>query len=89
MTQKDLIEKLVEQDYCRTKTGATAMINYIFSTITTSLSNGNEVSIPGFGKFTSETQAERSGSMNGKEWKSKAKQVPKFKASKTLKDTVA
>ena len=57
--------------------------------ITSALASGSEISLPGFGKFSTATQAARSGTMSGKAWKSEAKQVPKFKASSTLKDAVA
>ena len=64
-------------------------IQTIFNEITNQLKAGSEVSIPGFGKFVSATQASKSGVIAGKSWTSEAKQVPKFKASKTLKDALA
>ena len=64
-------------------------IQTIFQGIATELVSGSEVSIPGFGKFVSATQAAKSGVMAGKAWTSEAKQVPKFKAAKALKDALA
>ncbi len=89
MTKQQLIDELVEQGYSETKAKAKSTIDFIFMQITDSLASGSEVSLPGFGKFSTATQAAKSGVMAGKAWTSEAKQVPKFKAASTLKDAVA
>ncbi len=89
MTKQQLADDLVEQGYCNTKSGAKSTIDFIFMQITDALASGSEVSLPGFGKFSTATQAAKSGVMAGKAWTSEAKQVPKFKAGTALKNAVA
>ncbi len=88
MSIKDLTEKTAAE-FDIPKSVARETIDFIFDTITKSLTTNTEVTIPGFGKFSTATQAAKSGVMAGKAWTSAAKQVPKFKAATALKDTVA
>lgn len=57
----------------------------------TELSNGNEVTLPGIGKFTTDLRAARIGRnpKTGEQIAIAEKRVPKFGASKVLKDAVA
>ena len=95
MNMTELSECLVENEVCETKSRARSTIGFIFDQISKELQTGSEVTIPGFGKFSTATQAGRSGAMKNKgtgeeiSWTSEAKQVPKFKAGKALKDLVA
>ncbi len=88
MSIKILTEK-VSEDIGLSQKDAKYFIEKIFANITTQLKSGSEISIPGFGKFCTVTQAAKSGVMANKSWTSPEKQVPKFKAAKALKDTLA
>jgi DNA-binding protein HU-beta len=56
----------------------------------TELSTGNDVTLPGIGKLTVETRSARTGRnpKTGAEIAIAEKRVPKFSASKALKDAV-
>ncbi len=88
MTKQELIDRLVKQELSQSKVQAKDTIDFIFAQIADSLSSGSEVSLPGFGRFYTATQAAKSGTMHGKAWTSEAKQIPKFKASTVLKSAV-
>ena len=90
MTKQDLINSLVQEGLSQTKAEAKATINFIFNSITQTSVSGSEVSLQGFGKFSTATQAGRNGTApDGTAWTSKTKQIPKFKASTVLKNAVA
>jgi len=89
MSIKELTEK-VSEEFDIPKSEARETIDFVFDSITETLESGSEVTIPGFGKFSTATQKGREGTApDGTKWKSETKQVPKFKAATALKDTVA
>ncbi len=73
-----------------TKADAERAVEAIIDMITTTLQQGNEVSIAGLGIFEAKTRAGRTGRnpRTGATIQIKAMRVPKFRASKTLKDSV-
>jgi DNA-binding protein HU-beta len=58
--------------------------------VTEAMKNGDKISIVGFGSFETTQRAARTGRnpQTGKEIQIAAATVPKFKAGKTLKDSV-
>ncbi len=89
MTKAEFVDKLAEKGKM-TKKQATEAIDLIFNTMADGLVAGEEISIPGFGKFSVATRKARTG-LNPQ---TKAKinipetKVPKFKSAKALKDSV-
>ena len=89
MTKAELVDKLAEKGNT-TKKHASEAIELIFSTLSDVLVAGEEISIPGFGKFSVVTRKARTG-LNPQ---NKAKinipetNVPKFTSAKALKDSV-
>ena len=89
MSKKDLIDAIARNaELSKEKAGAAvdAMVSYIEST----LSKGEEVSIPPLGKFKVSKRAARTGRnpSTGEEIKIPASNVPKFQPSKTLRDSI-
>jgi nucleoid DNA-binding protein len=89
MNKADLVDKIADKCGC-TKADAERMMETLIDTITGSLKGGNEVAIAGLGKFTAKMRAAREGRnpRTGEAVKIPAMRVPKFSASKTLKDAV-
>ncbi|MBR3349830.1 MAG: HU family DNA-binding protein [Solobacterium sp.] len=89
ITKKTLADDLAKK-YGMTKKDANAAVGDIFDTITDALKKGGEVSINGFGKFVVVKTKARMGlnPATGEKIKVKASRSPRFKASKTLKDTI-
>ena len=85
----DLVEK-VAATISITKADAERAVEAIIDTIATHLKKGEEVSIAGLGIFEAKTRAGRTGRnpRTGETIQIKAMRVPKFRASKTLKDAV-
>ena len=89
MTKAEFVNKLAEKGKI-TKKLATEAIELVFSTIGEALVNGDEVAVPGFGKFSINTRKARSG-LNPR---TKAKlnipetKAPKFSAAKALKESI-
>lgn len=85
----DLIEKVAATIGC-TKADAERAVEAIIDSITASLKAGDEVSIAGLGIFVAKTRAGRTGRnpRTGATIQIKAMKVPKFRASKTLKDAI-
>lgn len=85
----DLVEK-VAATIGSTKADAERAVEAIIAMITSSLQSGQEVSIAGLGIFEAKTRAGRTGRnpRTGETIQIKAMRVPKFRASKTLKDAV-
>jgi DNA-binding protein HU-beta len=89
MKKQDLIEALVKKTSL-SKKQAGEYLNTVFDEIVKSLSQGEEVILPGFGKFIVVQRKERPG-FNPKTREKitiLAAKVPKFKAGKALKDLV-
>jgi DNA-binding protein HU-beta len=87
MSKKDLIEAVaVKTDMTRDK--ATVAVDAIIAHIEDSMKKGEEVRIPGFGTFKVAQRAARKARnpQTGVEMDVKAARVPKFQASKTLKE---
>ena len=89
MTKAELVDKLAEKGEI-TKKLASDTIDLVFSSISDVLVAGEEISIPGFGKFSVVTRKERTGlnPQTKKKIKIPAKKVPKFAGAKAMKDSV-
>ena len=85
----DLVEK-VAAVIGSTKADAERAVETVISTITDCLKKGEEVSVAGLGIFEAKTRAARTGRnpRTGATIQIKSMRVPKFRASKTLKDAV-
>lgn len=80
----------VQEAIGSTKADAERAVEAVIMSITTHLKKGDEVSIAGLGIFEAKTRAGRTGRnpRTGETIQIKAMKVPKFRASKTLKDAV-
>ena len=89
MNKISLVE-LVHEELGGTKVQAERVVEKIFSTIVEAVSKKEEVSITGFGIFSSKERAARKGRnpATGETIQIKATCVPKFRASKSFKDAV-
>ena len=89
MTKAELVDKLAEKGNTAKKHASEA-IELIFSTLSDVLVAGEEISIPGFGKFSVVTRKARTGlnPQTKKKIKIPAKKAPKFTGAKALKDSV-
>jgi len=72
------------------KKEAVSAVDTVFDTIVKALSTGDDVTIPGFGKFRVARRAARMGRnpMTGESIQIKASVKPKFRAGKVLKEAV-
>jgi DNA-binding protein HU-beta len=89
MNKKQLIEQMVEHtDSPRSE--AEKHLEAFTATISEALKAGEEVQIPGFGKFYVRDQKAREGRnpQSGEKMKIPASKVPAFKAGKSLKDSI-
>jgi DNA-binding protein HU-beta len=85
----DLVDK-VHGVVGGTKADAERAVETIIAAITDYLKRGEEVSVAGLGIFEAKTRAGRTGRnpRTGATIQIKAMKVPKFRASKTLKDAI-
>lgn len=85
----DLVDRVHETIGC-TKADAERAVEAIIASITDCLKRGEEVSVAGLGIFEAKTRAGRMGRnpRTGATIQIKAMKVPKFRASKTLKDAI-
>lgn len=85
----DLAER-VQAAIGSTKADAERAVEAIIDGITDYLKKGEEVSVAGLGIFQAKTRAGRTGRnpRTGATIQIKAMRVPKFRASKTLKDAI-
>jgi DNA-binding protein HU-beta len=85
----DLVEKVAATIGC-TKADGERAVEAVIDMITNKLKGGEEVSIAGLGIFEAKTRAGRMGRnpRTGASIQIKAMRVPKFRASKTLKDAL-
>ncbi len=85
----DLIDRVHQTIGC-TKADAERAVEAVIAMITESLKEGKEVSVAGLGIFEAKTRAGRTGRnpRTGETIQIKSMRVPKFRASKTLKDAV-
>jgi DNA-binding protein HU-beta len=89
MSKAELVEKIAEQAKL-TKVDAERALNAVVSVITTSLKQGEDVALVGFGTFAVGDRAERQGRnpKSGEAITIAAKKVVKFKPGKALKDEI-
>ncbi|HET8581338.1 MAG TPA: HU family DNA-binding protein [Candidatus Paceibacterota bacterium] len=89
MNKMDLIDRVAET-LGSTKADADRAVQTVIDSITSSLKSGEEVSIAGLGIFEAKMRAARTGRnpRTGESISVPAMRVPKFRASKTLKDAV-
>ena len=87
---KQAIVEMIHGKLGGTKVQAEEIVDSIFDTITATMKKGGEVSIAGFGIFSVKGRAARMARnpKTGEQVKVAAKKVPKFRASKALKDAV-
>lgn len=85
----DLVEK-VASTIGSTKADAERAVEAIIDTITDCLKRGEEVSVAGLGIFEAKMRAGRTGRnpRTGQTIQIASMRVPKFRASKTLKDAL-
>ncbi len=85
----NLVEKIAATIGC-TKADAERAIEAVIDEITTLLKKGEEISVAGLGIFEAKTRAGRTGRnpRTGATIQIKSMRVPKFRASKTLKDAL-
>jgi DNA-binding protein HU-beta len=89
MNKKQLIEQMVEHTDSP-KSEADKHLEAFTTTISEALKAGEEVQIPGFGKFYVRDQKAREGRnpQSGEKMKIPASKVPAFKTGKSLKDSI-
>ena len=89
MTKAEFVDKLAEKGKI-TKKQASEAVELIFSTLSDVLVAGEEISIPGFGKFSVVARKARTGlnPQTKKKIKIPAKKAPKFTGAKALKESV-
>lgn len=89
MNKKDLISAVAD-DVDITKEKAGAAIDSLFTHIEKALKKGDEVRLPGFGTFKVSKRKAREGRNPATQEKMKipASKVPRFTASKTLKEAI-
>jgi DNA-binding protein HU-beta len=89
MNKKQLIEQMGEHTDSP-KSEAQKYLEAFTTAISEALRAGEEVQIPGFGKFYVRDQKAREGRnpQSGEKMKIPASKVPAFKAGKSLKDSV-
>lgn len=90
MTHQDLITKIAD-DAGLAKTQAKSIVDAVFAAIAEAASKGDDVSIPGFGKFKVRATAERLGRnpSTGAALQIAARKRVAFTPAKALKDKVA
>ncbi len=89
MNKGELVDSIAKKSGL-TKTDAAKALDAALDAITSTLQNGDKVTLPGFGTFSTSKRSARTGRnpQTGKEIKIKAKTVAKFKAGKNLADSV-
>lgn len=90
MKKADLAQ-MVQDELQGTRAQAERVVQMMFDAIAGELAKGGSVDVAGFGKFEARARAAREARnpRTGETVQVAATTVPKFKASKTLKDTVA
>lgn len=89
MKKQELIDVIAE-DAGLSKKAAGAALDALLDNVTGALTRGEEVTLPGFGKFTVTERAARKGRnpQTGEVVDIAASRAPGFKAGKPLKDAV-
>jgi len=88
MNKGDLVNEVSK--ILKTKKDASVAVECVLSSITKALSEGDSVSLIGFGTFKVAQRSARQGRnpQTGEEMHIPARKVPKFTAGKALKDAV-
>ena len=91
MNTTDLAGVVADQDSKITKTQAKALVDAVFAAITAAAKKGEEVSLPGFGKFKVQSKPARTGRnpSTGAAIQIAASKKLSFQAAKALKDALA
>jgi len=91
MNTTDLAGVVADQDSKVTKTQAKALVDAVFAAITEAAKKGEEVSLPGFGKFKVQAKPARTGRnpSTGATIQIAASKKLSFQAAKALKDALA
>ena len=91
MNTTDLAGVVADQDSKITKTQAKALVDAVFAAITAAAKKGEEVSLPGFGKFKVQAKPARTGRnpSTGAAIQIAASKKLSFQAAKALKDALA
>jgi len=91
MNKAQFVELVQKHGDYKTKAEAEAAIKAFTDAVTEALVGKEDVTLVGFGSFSSALQKGKSGTVPGtdKNYTTKDKMVPKFKAGKGLKDRVA
>jgi DNA-binding protein HU-beta len=89
MNKKQLVERMVERTDS-SKGEAKKHLEAFTTTISEALEAGEEVQLPGFGKFYVREQKAREGRnpQSGEKMRIEARKVPAFKAGKALKESI-
>ena len=89
MNKDDLISK-VSSDVSLSKVDAAKIVDSIFNSIANALKRGDNVRLVGFGTFLVANRAATTGRnpRTGESIQIPAKKVPKFRAGKSLKESV-
>ncbi len=89
VTKADLVGQIAKNADI-SKAAAGKAVNAIIQNIKDSLAKGNDVTLIGFGSFTTAKRAARTGRhpQTGKQLKIPAKTVPKFRPGKALREAV-
>jgi DNA-binding protein HU-beta len=90
MTISDLIDQVAASDSKLTKAQAKAIVDSVFGAISGAAKKGEEVSIPGFGKFKVQAKPARTGRnpSTGAAIQIAASKKVVFQPAKSLKDSV-
>ena len=91
MNKAQFVELVQKHGDYKTKADAEAAIKAFTDAVTEALVAKEDVTLVGFGSFTSALQKGKSGTVPGtdKNYTTQDKMVPKFKAGKGLKDRIA
>ena len=89
MNKKQFVERIVERTDSP-KGEAEKHLEAFTTTVSEALKAGEEIQLPGFGKFYVREQKAREGRnpQSGEKMRIEARKVPAFKAGKTLKESI-
>ena len=91
MNTSDLVDRLAASDDKITKAQAKQLVDGVFAAIRNAAVKGEEVSVPGFGKFKVQNKPARTGRnpSTGAAIKIAASRKLSFQAAKAMKDALA
>lgn len=92
MNKSEFIEVVKEVGEFSSKKEAEKALTAVLDSVVKTLSDNGSIELVGFGKFENVVQKGKEGVSpggNGAKYKTEDKYVPKFKAGKALKDSVA